>query len=82
MLTCSVKLSYALDVMHQAVNVISLTMIQQPVKKKLLILKTKTHSLHTANISYRHISSQPQFFIVIGKQEHDVYKYKRTCLHI
>ena len=52
--TCSIgdwakaKLSYALDAM---------TLIQQSDKEKLLILKTKAHSFHTANLSYRHISS-------------------------
>ena len=50
--------------MPAAVNVISIRPIQQPGKEKLLILKTKTHSFHTANISYRQISSQPQFFII------------------
>ena len=41
-----------------------MTLIQQPGKEKLLILKTKTHCFHTANTSYRHISSKPQFFII------------------
>ena len=50
--------------MPVAVNVISMTLIQQPDQEKLLILKTKTHSFHTANVSYRHISSKPQFFII------------------
>ena len=50
--------------MPAAVNVISMRLIKQPGKEKLLILKTKTHSFHTANISYRQISSQPQFFII------------------
>ena len=54
--------------MPAAVNVISMTLIQQPGKKKLLILKTKNHSFHTANISDRHISSQAQF-LLLGKQE-------------
>ena len=50
--------------MPAAVNVIPMTLIQQPGKEKLLILKTKTHCFHTANTSYRHISSKPQFFII------------------
>ena len=42
-----------------------MTLIQQPDKEKLLILKTKPiASTQLANISYRHISSQPQFFII------------------
>ena len=63
--------------MLAAVNVISMTLIQQPGKKKLLILKTKSfkqHSFHTLYISYRHISSQPQFFIITLKQEPEVNK--------
>ena len=65
------KLSYALDVIFQlcfrchipaAVNVISMILIQQIFK--LLILQAKAHSFHTANISCRHISLQPQFFII------------------
>ena len=69
MLTCSIgdwtkaKQSYTLDV-PAAVNLISMTLIKQPAKEKLLILKTKAHSFHTANISYRHITSQHQFFII------------------
>ena len=43
--------------MPAAVNVISMTLTQQPGKEKLLILKAKIHSFHTANISYKHISS-------------------------
>ena len=50
--------------MPAAVNVISMTLIQQPGKEKLQILKTKSHSFHKANISYRHISSKLRFFIV------------------
>ena len=50
--------------MPAAVNVISMTLIQQAGKEKLLILKTKTHCFHAANISYRYISSKPQFFII------------------
>ena len=50
--------------MYAAVNVISMTLILQPGKERLLSLETKSHSFHTANISDRHISSQPQFFII------------------
>ena len=37
------------------------TLTQQPGKGKL-------HSFHRANISYRHLSSQPQFFFLLCKQ--------------
>ena len=49
--------------MPAVVNAITMTLTLQPGKEKLLILKTKAHSFHTANISYKNISSQPQFFI-------------------
>ena len=50
--------------MSAPVNVISITLIHQPGKQKLLSLKSKSNSFHAANISYRHGSSQPQFFII------------------
>ena len=37
----------------------SMTLIQQPGKEKLLILKTKTHSFLTSNISYRQPTNRP-----------------------
>ena len=67
-------MSYALDVNKPGstcnINDIDTTTRQG----KTTNFKTTTHSFHTANISYRHISSQPQFFIIIGKQEPDVNK--------
>ena len=44
--------------MSAAVNVISMTLIQQPGKEKLLSLKTKTHSFHIASKYFL----QAQFF--------------------
>ena len=41
-----------------------MTLIQQPDQEKVLILKTNTHSFHIANVSYRHICSKPQLFII------------------
>ena len=43
--------------MPAAVNVVSMTLTKEPDKKKL-------DSFHIANTSDRHISSQPQFFII------------------
>ena len=39
--------------MAAAVNAISMTLVQQPGKEKLIIFKTSPHSFHSTNISYR-----------------------------
>ena len=45
----------------------SMTLIQQPDKEKILILKAKSHSFLTTNISYSHIYSQKFFYSQTNK---------------
>ena len=56
------------------------TLVQQPDKEKLLILKAKAHSIHTTNISYRHIffKENSPTFSFLDKREPQVNKYKIT----
>ena len=45
----------------------SMTLIQQPDKEKILILKAKSRSFLTTNISYSHIYSQKFFYSQTNK---------------